>query len=336
MSALIVKACGPATSIQDRGRFGYQRFGVSPAGAMDRFHLAAANLLVAAEAGAAALELGPGGVRLTAEGDITIALAGPACTLEVDGRQVAPFTAVRVTDGGTVVARPAPGAAYAYLGVEGGIATAPDMGSHSMHRRSGIGGEPLTVGARIPATSGGRDAGLLCLPERPRGETGPIRILPGPQDDHFSDEALAILTGGGYRLSGQADRMGVRLDGPTLPHRGGYNIVSDGIVDGSIQVPGDGRPIVLLRDRQTTGGYPKIATIISADIGGFAQIPPGEPVCFEIVTFEQAIEAARGLQAMIEGLASALVPLAAPLTSERLLALNLIGGVTSATEARGV
>ncbi|WNJ93763.1 biotin-dependent carboxyltransferase family protein [Bosea sp. 685] len=334
MSALIVKACGPATSIQDRGRFGYQRFGVSPAGAMDRFHLAAANLLVAAEPDAAALELGPGGVRVTAEGDITIALAGPACTLEVEGRQIAPFTAVRVTDGGTVVARPAPGAAYAYLGVEGGIAMASDMGSHSMHRRSGIGGGPLAAGARIPAHGGG--ATLYCLPELPGGETGPIRILPGPQDDHFSDEALAILTGAGYRLSGQADRMGVRLDGPTLPHRGGYNIVSDGIVDGSIQVPGDGRPIVLLRDRQTTGGYPKIATIISADIGRFAQIPPGEPVRFDVVTFEQAIEAAQRLQAMIEGLASALVPLAAPLTSERLLALNLIGGVTSATDARGV
>ncbi|MDR6870748.1 biotin-dependent carboxylase-like uncharacterized protein [Bosea sp. BE125] len=334
MSALVVKACGPATSIQDRGRFGYQRFGVSPAGAMDRFHLAAANLLVAAEAGAAALELGPGGVRLTAEGDITIALAGPACTLEVEGRQIAPFTAVRVTDGGTVLARPAPGAAYAYLGVEGGIATAPDMGSQSMHRRSGIGGGPLTVGARIPATGGG--ATLYCLPELPGGEMGPIRILPGPQDDHFSDEALAILTGAGYRLSGQADRMGVRLDGPTLPHRGGYNIVSDGIVDGSIQVPGDGRPIVLLRDRQTTGGYPKIATIISADIGRFAQIPPGEPVRFEIVTFEQAIEAARRLQTLVDGLVSALAPVAAPLTSERLLGLNLIGGVTSATEAVGV
>jgi biotin-dependent carboxylase-like uncharacterized protein len=334
MSALIVKTCGPATSIQDRGRFGYQRFGVSPAGAMDRFHLAAANLLVAAEAGAAALELGPGGARLSAEGDITIALAGPACTLEVEGRQIAPFTSVRVTDGGTIMVRPAPGAAYAYLGVEGGIATASDMGSHSMHRRSGIGGEPLTVGTHIPAFGGG--ATLYGLPELPRGETGPIRILPGPQDDHFSDEALAILTGDGYRLSGQADRMGVRLDGPTLPHRGGYNIVSDGIVDGSIQVPGDGRPIVLLRDRQTTGGYPKIATIISADIGRFAQIPPGEPVRFEIVTFEQAIEAAGRLQARIEGLASALVLLAAPLTSERLLALNLIGGVTSATEAIGV
>jgi biotin-dependent carboxylase-like uncharacterized protein len=329
--ALVIRACGPATSIQDRGRFGFQRYGVSPAGAMDPLFLAAANLLVGAAADAAALEIGPGGARLVADGEITIALAGPSCSLSVDGRAVAPFAAIRVPDGADIVARLQSGAAYAYLGIEGGIATKPDMGSRAMHRRSGIGGSALAVGARLPAAGGLRDATLQYVPDPPGHRSGPIRILPGPQDDLFVDEALSVLTGPGYRLSAQADRMGVRLEGPALRHRSGYNIVSDGIVEGSIQVPGDGRPIVLLRDRQTTGGYPKIATIISADIGRFAQIPPGEAVRFACVTLAEAIAAAREARAVIDGLAAGLASLAAPLTSERLLSLNLIDGVASAT-----
>lgn len=331
MTELIVRSCGPATSIQDRGRFLYQRYGVSPAGAMDRLFLAAANLLVGAAPDAAAIELGLGGARFSAEGSLLVALAGPSCSLSVDGQKIAPFTAARAEAGAEIVARIDPGAAYAYLALEGGLATAPDMGSRSMHRRSGIGGAPLAPGTRLPAQGGGPKP--LAFVEPPRHEAGPIRILPGPQDDFFPPEALATLCGEGYRLSAQADRMGVRLEGPVLAHRDGYNIVSDGIVDGSIQVPGDGQPIVLLRDRQTTGGYPKIATIISADIGRFAQIPPGEPVRFAIVTLDEAIAAAARLEARIEELASACQPLAAPLTSERLLALNLIGGVTSAQPA---
>jgi len=122
----------------------------------------------------------------------------------------------------------------------------------------------------------------------------------------------------------------LRLDGPVLAHKAGYNIVSDGIVDGSIQVPGDGRPIVLLRDRQTTGGYPKIATIISADIGRFAQISSGERVRFAVVTMAQAVEAARAMAQRIAALSGGLVPVVGALTSERLLSLNLVGGVTSA------
>lgn len=328
MTALIVKSCGPATSIQDRGRFFYQRYGVSPAGAMDPLCLAAANVLAGAAPDAAAIELGLGGARFTAEGALTIALAGPACSLSIDGQKIAPFTAARASNGAEIVVRLEPGAAYAYLAVEGGLATPSDMGSRSMHRRSGIGGAPLAPAARLPAQGGGPE--LVALAEPPHHEAGPIRIIPGPQDDFFGEEALATLCGPGYRLSAQADRMGVRLEGPVLSHRHGYNIVSDGIVDGSIQVPGDGQPIVLLRDRQTTGGYPKLATIISADIGRFAQIPPGSAVSFAVVTLEEAIAAARRLHAEIEGLRAKLIPLAAPLTSERLLGLNLIGGVTSA------
>lgn len=331
MTALIVKSCGPATSIQDRGRFFYQRYGVSPAGAIDPLSLAASNVLVGAAPDAAAIELGLGGARFTAQGAVTVALAGPACSLTIDGQKMPPFTAARASEGAEIVVRLEPGAAYAYLALQGGLATPEDMGSRSMHRRSGLGGPALAPGTVLPAQGDAPE--LVALAEPPRHEPGPIRLLPGPQDDLFPESALETLCGPGYRLSAQADRMGVRLEGPIISHRDGYNIVSDGIVDGAIQVPGDGQPIVLLRDRQTTGGYPKIATIISADIGRFAQIPPGAPVSFRIVTLDEAILAARQLKAQIDRLAGSCRPLAAPLTSERLLGLNLIGGVTSAQPA---
>lgn len=331
MSALIVKACGPALSIQDRGRFGLQRFGVSPAGAMDVYFLAAANVLAGAPPEAAAIELGPGLARFVAQGELTIAATGPDCSLSVADQVVPASTAAQVRDGEAVTLRVGSRAAYAYLALSGGVASPPDMGSRAMHRRSGIGGAALAAGSVIPA---GRD-GTGLTPHRfatePAHEGGPIRIIPGPQEDYFAPEALALLVETAFGIGLQADRMGVRLEGPTLPHLRGYNIVSDGIVDGAIQVPGDGHPIVLLRDRQTTGGYPKIATIISADIGRFAQIPPGGSVRFAIVTMEQAVAAARRLQEALAALPGSLVPAQAALTSERLLSLNLVSGVTNAT-----
>lgn len=330
MSALVVQACGPAVSVQDRGRYGWQRFGVSPAGAMDPFFLAAANLLAGAPAEAAAVEIGPGLARFKADGALTVALAGPDARLEVGGQVVPAFTAAHLADGDVATVRSGPGGVYAYLAVAGGIATAPDMGSRSQHRRSGIGGAPLAPGMRLPAGDGERP--LMRFTEAPRHEDGPIRLLPGPQNDYFSAEMLGQLCGPGYRISAQADRMGLRLDGPALDHKSGYNIVSDGIVEGSIQVPGDGMPIILLRDRQTTGGYPKIATIISADLGRFAQIPSGTPVRFAVVDMDEAIAAARRMQDAIAALADGLVPAGAALTSERLLSLNLVGGVVSAAQ----
>lgn len=333
MRALHIKACGPATSIQDLGRRGYQRFGVSPAGAMDPLSLAAANLLVGNEPDAAALELGPGMARFVAEGALVVSLAGPDCLLEIEGQRAPTLAGVAVADGQAVTVRLGTGAAYAYLALAGGVATAMEMGSRSQHRRSAIGGPALVAGTRVPVGACG-DRPLLRLDGASLHDTGPIRIILGPQDDYFEPVMFERLCGEGYSISALLDRMGARLDGPRLEHRDGYNIVSDGIIEGAIQVPGNGHPIVLLRDRQTTGGYPKIATIISADLGRFAQLPAGSPVRFIRVSIEDAIEAARQMRLRIAGLHNQLAPLQPELTSERLLSLNLIDGVVSAGVAQ--
>lgn len=334
MGALHIKACGPAISIQDLGRRGYQRFGVSPAGAMDPLSLAAANLLVGNAPDAAAIELGPGMARFVSEGELIASLVGPDCVLEVEGRRVPALASVGVADGQTVTVRLGAAGVYAYLALGGGVAVAAEMGSRSQHRRSAIGGPALGPGMSVP-TCDRNGQPLQRLRTAPSDETMPIRIIPGPQDDYFDPTMIERLCGDGYRISAMLDRMGLRLDGPALDHRDGYNIVSDGIVEGAIQVPGNGRPIVLLRDRQTTGGYPKIATVISADIGRFAQLPAGAPVRFVRVSVEEAIEAARRMRERIAELRNDLAPLQSELTSERLLSLNLIDGVVSAEAARG-
>jgi biotin-dependent carboxylase-like uncharacterized protein len=325
---LRVLACGPAASLQDHGRFGLQRHGVSPAGAMDREALAVANLLAGNAPGTAAIETALAGLSVMVEGGpCLVAAAGAGAELAVAGRKLPAFTAGLAEPGETVTLGPARAGVYVYLAVGGGFRREPELGSLSVHRRSGIGGAPVAAGELMAV--GASLGAPMRLSAPPPVSAGPIRVILGPQDDHAGADALAVLTGAAFTISQQADRMGVRLDGPAIIPAAGYNIVSDGIATGAIQLPGDGRPIVLLRDRQTTGGYPKIATVISADIGRFAQSPPGSTVRFAIVTREEAIAAARAAEARLRGLSAMLVAADAAPTTELLLSVNLIGGVTA-------
>lgn len=326
---LRVEACGPATSLQDLGRFGLQRFGVSPAGAMDPAMLARANLLVGNAPGEAAVEFClVGGTFVLEDAPALVAVVGVACT--VDGRPAAALTGAMLAPGQRLAVAPPRGSVYAYLAVAGGFAVRADMGSVSVHRRSGIGGRPLRPGDTLAlAAAPAPGAHVLSLPALPPAGEGPIRVIPGPQDDLFTPQAMDAFLGETFTVSTMADRMGTRLTGPRLAHAHGYNIVSDGIVTGHVQVPGDGQPIVLMRDRQTTGGYPKIATVISADLARFAQLPPGAPVRFRAVSRAEAVEAlARQRDALAE-MARRVGPAGGELTSERLLALNLVSGVTA-------
>jgi allophanate hydrolase subunit 2 len=154
-----------------------------------------------------------------------------------------------------------------------------------------------------------------------------VRVVLGPQRDHFTDDAVAALCSAPYTVAARSDRMGLRLDGAPLAHRAGFNIVSDAIAPGSIQVPGGGQPIVLLADRQTTGGYPKIATVISADLPALGQARPGDQVRFAAVTLDEALGARRALKAWLDALPRHIAALGA-LDSENLLGANLISGVT--------
>jgi len=318
------------TSLQDLGRFGFQRFGVSPAGAMDPEALTRANILVGNPAGTAAIEFCMlGGTFLVESTSLQIGFAGGGATLSVAGRNVPALTGAIAEIGETVAVGPMSDGVYGYLAIAGGFDVRPELGSLSVHRRAGLGGRPLQRGDVIPVHGLERGKPIMRLPQVDPGPPTPIRIILGPQDEFFTPEAIANLLSAPFSISGQADRMGIRLTGPLLEHTKGFNVVSDGIVTGHIQVPGDGQPIVLMRDRQTTGGYPKIATIISADLSRFSQMRPGTEVLFSAVSREEAIILWRTAQDRLAELVQHLAPVDVRLSSAHLLGTNLISGVIS-------
>jgi allophanate hydrolase subunit 2 len=169
----------------------------------------------------------------------------------------------------------------------------------------------------------------------PATASGPIRVLLGPQNDEFSDEAISLFLDSEWKISATSDRMGYRIEGPVIKHRHGHNIVSDGTVNGSIQVPGNGQPIVLMSDRGTSGGYPKIATVISADFGRLAQVPAGSPFRFKAVGIEEAQAEARKFAKLLRTLPDRLGPIDAfDLNIEALQDANVAGVAVSAVDAR--
>lgn len=330
MIRLVVEVLTPAASVQDAGRPGLRRFGVPVSGVADRLMAAAANAMVGNPPGAAVLELALGGGRFRLQGgEAVVALAGPGAVLRIDGRPVPPATGIAAGPGAVIEAGPAAAGVYSCLAVGGGIATAPEMGSRAQHRRSGIGGPLPVPGAVLPVAGGGLPQHLPALPAHARG---PIRVIAGPQADEFAADALATLLAAGWRIGARSDRMGVALEGPALVHRGGHDIVSDGVLPGAVQVPGQGRPIVLMRDCQTTGGYPKIATVISADLDRLAQIAPGGAVRLALVGREEAVAAAHAFAAALAAVAASAVPAGGPALSGRLLSANLVGGVIDARD----
>ncbi len=354
MTALRIRACGPLTSLQDAGRPGWQRFGVSTSGAMDRLALAAANAIVGNPPGAGAVELALAGGAFTAEdGPVRAAVTGAPCPVSVDGRGVAPGTSVLVRPGETLEIGAMREGVYAYLAAAGGFDAAPALGSVSLHPRARIGGvdgRACRPGDRLgaagrpgldPSSDSSLDLSLELALDLSRDPwlldpDAPLRVVLGPQDDHFTRDGVATFLGGAYRVTAEADRMGYRLSGPRVEHREGFNIVSDGIVSGSVQVPGSGEPIVMMADRQTTGGYPKIATVISADLRVLAQRRPGSPVRFRAVPVEEAQAIARERAALIAGLPTALRPgRRGPPSTEELLALNLAGAAVDALAEPG-
>jgi biotin-dependent carboxylase-like uncharacterized protein len=332
--ALRVVEPGPFTTLQDLGRVGYQRFGVPVAGAMDPVALAIANLLVGNAAGTGALELTLAGGTFEVEAAAArVALAGDF-DLRIDGQAAVPWRAYRLGRGQALEVRASRGPARAYLAVAGGFAVAPVLGSVATHTRAGMGGlngRALHAGDRLPLAldAPGPDPDLALPP----GDRPPVadvaRVVLGPQADHFTDEAVETFLAAPYRLSALSDRMGARLEGPPLAHAKGANIVSDGVAAGSVQVPGSGLPLVLLADRQTTGGYPKVATVIGADLPLFARLRPGEAVRFAAVTVEAAQAARREQAAWLAGLPSRLVPAGgpAPLDLGALARATLVSGV---------
>lgn len=314
--ALEVTQAGGLASVQDLGRFGGQRFGLGPAGAMDAFALRAANLLVGNAPGAAAVEVGLAGLTLAARDAAVVALTGMGFALRVQGRELPPWMAVWVRPGWSVEVTRTQGGAWAYLAIAGGVETPLVLGSRATHLRAGLGGlegRALHAGDLLP-TNGPLTwpgaAGQHIPPDR-RPDYSPtptIAVVLGPQADLFTAEGVQTFLSSEYRVSAVSDRMGYRLEGPPIAHRGSADILSDGLTAGSVQVPAGGQPLVMMSERPTTGGYPKIATVISADLPRLAQVPPGAGrVRFCAVTVEEA--QARWRQ-MMAALADAVQPAA--------------------------
>ena len=341
MTKLTISSIGPASSVQDGGRFGAQRYGLTPSGAMDRLALAAANCLVGNTSFAPAIEIGPYGAAVTARGGtVRVACAGAPRSVDIGGRAVAWDTSVTIAEGERLKLGIARGGSFSYLAIEGGIPGEPTFGSLAVNARAGLGSpfpRPLQSGdeLNVSAASGPTSFGPERRIDLPAAVAGPIRVVLGPQNDEFSDEALNLFFDSEWKISATSDRMGYRLEGPVIGHLHGNNIVSDGTVNGSIQIPGNGQPIVLMSDRGTSGGYPKLATVITADFGRFAQIPAGTTFRFKAVSMEEAQAEARKFAELLRTLPDRLGSVENfALNVEALQDANVAGVAISAMDAR--
>src|SRR6202795_1024318 len=337
MSKLVIASIGPASSVQDGGRPGAQRYGLTPGGAIDRLALAAANMLVGNDLFAAAVEIGPFGAKFTARGSaVRLALSGAPRNADIAGRAVALDTSMTLADGETLTLGFSRGGSCGYVAIEGAIAGEPVFGSLAVNARAGLGSpypRPLQPGDELEtqAASGAAQRPI----EIPGAVDGPIRVVLGPQDDEFADAEKELFLNSEWKISATSDRMGYRLEGPAIKHLHGHNIVSDGTVNGSIQVPGIGAPIVLMADRGISGGYPKIATLISADFGRFAQVPAGKAFRFKAVSMAEAQGEARKFAGLLRSLPDRLRPIEAfDLNIEALRDANVAGSAVSAADAR--
>jgi biotin-dependent carboxylase-like uncharacterized protein len=345
MSHISIIAPGVNATIQDGGRPWFQHLGVPVSGALDQIALRAANVLVGNPETLGVLEfrlLGP--TLEVATDSIRVALAGTRAVIEILGEdpvRIPAHQSVRLNRGQRFRVGALEDSATACLAIEGGFDLPEVYGSQSTYVRAriaGFEGRALLEGDQLPLRQGAvaaraeirlSDTGYM-------DASGPVRIVFGPQQDFFTDEAVQTLLSQSYAVSQDADRMGMRLTGPELSHARGYNIVSDGIVTGAVQVPGSGLPIILLADHQTTGGYPKIGTVISADLPRLGRMRPGQEVSFVEIDAAEAEGLRRAQEVEIRRMLASAVPADGWLDTAALYSSNLVSGVVRAgtTEAK--
>jgi 5-oxoprolinase (ATP-hydrolysing) subunit C len=301
-AALTILRAGPLCTVQDSGRHGFLRFGVTPAGPMDWVSHATANLLLGNAGAKAALEVGPAGLAFTVADPLRIAIAAPGFRVLRAGSAVPSHVVMTVLPGMEIDIVPGPWGVWGYVALPCGVAGVPVMGSLASHLRSGLGPRALQTGDLVAANTVGAPGPDRCLLLSDGYNSAPIRYIPGPQDELFPPATHALLQGADFTVSARSDRMAYRLSGPALPATGAHDIVSDGIAMGAIQVPGDGQPYVLMADRQPTGGYPKIGTVIRADLPRLAQMRAGQPMRFAPVTVPQAVAALTDAYARLNSL----------------------------------
>ena len=267
-------------TVQDAGRHGYQRFGMPESGPMDGWAFCAANQLVGNAPNAACVEVGFSSAKFYLESHAMMAVCGAGYRLFVNQHEMPLWMAFLAKSGDSVRLDKIIGGNWAYLAASGGVLSTVWMGSRSTYPAAGL-GRRLAEGDRLPITAPGPDAPLIAgrlFPKSKRPAYLPeplIRVIPGPHRGHFEKASWDVFTSCAYLLSPQSDRMGYRLTGPILAHQTSPDLVSQGMVLGEIQVPGDGQPIIMMADHPTTGGYACIATVIRADLPLLAQVEPG-------------------------------------------------------------
>lgn len=300
----VLDVSGLAT-IQDEGRTGWRRFGVPTSGPMDSFAFQAANLLVGNSSGAAAIEIGAGEIELRATQDCVIAAAGAGYSLSIFTWTFPLWDSCFVRAGWTVSFRKNGFGMWAYLSVAGGFDVPEVIGSRSTYLRGnfgGLDGRLLQAGDFLRSGESSRRlmdlaARTLSKEARPVYVENPTAdVILGPQKDRFDEKNIQTFLSSPYKVSHSSDRMGYRFDGPRLNHIGGADLTSEGMTMGAVQVPADGQPIVMMADCATAGGYPKIASVVSADLPLLAQCTPGkDSVHFRETTVKAAQEKYRAL-----------------------------------------
>ncbi len=307
MTKLIIKSAGPFTTIQDLGRYGYQKYGIPPSGAMDGFALQIANILVGNKRNEAALEITSAGFSAIFQGECEIAITGADLGATLNGKAITPWQSFHIQNGDVLKFEKVKTGCRAYLSVGGGWDVPKILGSKSTYTRANIGGYHGRKLKNADVIEIGKSYHFafrnVKIPSHivPTYSNHKVRVILGPESNRFSKKEINKFLSSSYRLTGQSDRMGYRLSGPTLrAKRGKHDILSNGVLLGAIQVPPDGQPIVMMSDHQTVGGYAKISTVISADIPLLAQLKPGDNLSFKHVSFEEARKAYLSMQNILD------------------------------------
>ena len=322
---------GLLTTVQDRGRLGYQQFGVTVAGAMDNYSFRVANLLVENDENEAVLETTFMGPEIEFDCDEVIAITGADMKPKLNGEPVELWTSIPVAKGDKLSFSSVTNGLRCYIAFSRGINVPEIMGSKSTYLRGKLGGfegRKLEKGDELPLgeknlASTGSYAPKKYIPIYEKEYT--LRVVLGPQDDYFTDEGIETFLNSTYKITSEADRMGYRLDGPVIAHKDGADIISDGIVYGSVQVPGGGLPIILMSDRGTTGGYTKIATVLTPDLSILAQMGPGSSVKFKKVSVHEAHEIYKEYENRISELKSFMKNNRFEFNKNMMFSLNMFG-----------
>ena len=323
-----ISYAGPLVTFQDIGRPGNMRYGVSASGPMDIVSFEAANAVLGNETKQTAIEISLGGLILQChEGSITLAITGGDFLIEYQGQKISSWTVLTLQKGERLSVRAGKSGSWAYLAFSGKLNVKDWLNSSSTHSTSGFGGGVLKTGQKFTLTDASNQENRIGPILKPNFYTNDlIHAVLGPQDQYFMNTAIKIFSNSIFKVSDNYDRMGMQLTGPKLELKSALSIPSEPVVKGSIQVSGDGIPTILLADHQTTGGYPKIATVISSDINRLVQLRSNQNVEFILINSNEALQKTRKFLDMKEKYLQKISTSRGTL-EQRLMSENLIGGV---------